>query len=236
MRERILGVALFIALAGQVQAAAIEKIDDIRATARAFAEEKIGGAENNITIEVGRLDPRLRLAACDAPLTAYFSPGSRTVGHTTVGVRCDGSKRWSLYVPVHIDRQLAVAVAIEEIPRGRVVSAADVVYELRSVASLNGGYFAAGEPLIGQVTTRPVARGTPLGRNMVKVPRIVRRGERVVLSLKTGGVAVRVAGTALRDGTRGERIPVRNLSSKRVIEGVVHEPGLVLIGATPAKL
>ena len=44
------------------------------------------------------------------------------------------------------------------------------------------------------------------------------------------------AGTALRDGVRGESIPVRNLSSKRVIEGVVHEPGVVFVGRAPAKL
>lgn len=236
MRERLLGTAMCLVLLGQAQAAAIEKLENIRAAARAFAAQEIGGAANNIHIEVGRLDPRLRLAACGEPLTAYFSPGSRTIGRTTVGVRCEGPKAWSLFVPLHIERRIAVAVAVAPVPRGHVIGAADVHYELRSVAKLNGGHFTANDQLIGKVTTRPITRGAAYAQNMVKAPRLVRRGERVVLALQTGGVAVRVAGQALRDGIRGERIPVRNLSSKRIIEGIVHEPGLVLVGNARAGL
>jgi len=228
--------AICAALLGEVQAAAIEKLENIRTAVREFAIQEVGGADDNVHIEVGRLDSRLRLAACGVPLKAYFSAGSRTVGHTNVGVRCEGPKPWSLYVPLLIDRQITVAVAVDQVPRGQIIGAADIVYELRSMAKLNASYFAASDQLIGKVATRPINRGTPYAHNMVKANRIVRRGERVILSLQTGGVSVRVAGTALRDGTRGERIPVRNLSSKRVIEGVVHEPGLVLIGSARTKL
>jgi flagellar basal body P-ring formation protein FlgA len=230
VRGLLLGIVFCLTLLADAQAAAIEKLENIRAAARAFATQEIGGADDNIEIKVGRLDPRLRLAACGEPLTTYFSPGSRTIGHTTVGVRCGGPKAWSLFVPLTIDRQVTVAVAVDQFPRGHIIGAADVNYELRSVAKLNGGQFAASDQLIGKITTRPITRGSAYTRNMVKAPRIVRRGERVVLALQTGGVAVRVSGTALRDGTLGERIPVRNLSSKRVIEGIVHEPGLILVG------
>ena len=236
MRELLLGVIICLSLQGGARAAATEKLENIRTAVRDFAVLEIRGAEDNVHIKVGRLDPRLRLAACEEPLTAYFSPGSRTIGHTTVGVRCEGPKTWSLFVPLHIDRRIKVAVAVDQVPRGQVVGAADVSYELRSVAKLNGGYFAAGDQLIGKVTTRMITRGTAYTQNMVKALRIVRRGERVVLALQTGSVAVRVAGEALRDGTRGERIPVRNLSSKRVIEGIVHEPGLVLVGGARTRL
>jgi len=230
VRELILATAICAALLGEAQAAAIEKLENIRNAVLEFAAQEVGGVDDNVHLEIGRLDPRLRLAACGEPLTAYFSTGSRTVGHTNVGIRCEGPKPWSLFVPLLIDRQIAVAVAVDRVQRGQVIDAADVTYELRSMAKLNAGYFAANDGLIGKISTRPIARGTPYTHNMVKANRIVRRGERVTLSLQSGGIAVRVVGTALRDGTRGERIPVRNLSSKRVIEGVVHEPGLVLIG------
>lgn len=230
MHKLILGFAIYVALAANVTAVGIEKLENIRAVVSQFAAREIGGADANIQIKVGRLDPRLRLAACGEPLTAYFSPGSSTIGHTTVGVRCDGPKPWSLFVPLHIDRQIRVAVAVDQFPRGHVIAAQDITFKLRSSAKLNGGYFAPNEQLIGKVTTRPIARGTHYAQNMVKALRIVRRGEQVVLALQTGSIAVRVAGLALRDGTRGERIPVRNLSSKRIIEGTVHEPGLVLVG------
>ncbi len=236
MRKLILTTAICVALLGEVQAAAIEKLENIRNAVREFAVQEVGSTDDNVHIEIGRLDPRLRLAACGEPLKTYFSAGSRTIGHTNVGVRCEGPKPWSLFVPLLIDRQITVAVALDQLPRGHIIGAADIAYELRSMAKLKRGYFAASDQLIGKVSTRPITRGTPYAHNMVKAHRIIRRGERVVLSLKTGGISVRVAGTALRDGTRGERIPVRNLSSNRVIEGVVHEPGLVLIGSGRARL
>jgi flagella basal body P-ring formation protein FlgA len=225
-----------LAVALDAHGAAIEKLENIRAAAREFAVQEVGAASENVHITVGRLDPRLRLAACATPLNTYFSPGSRTIGHTTVGVRCDGPNPWSLFVPLHIDRQITVAVALNNLPSGHVVGAADVSYELRSQSDLNRGYFAANEPLIGKITTRPLSRGATFDQGAVKKARIIQRGDRVTLALHTGGVAVRVAGTAMRDGALGERIPVRNLSSKRIIEGVVHESGVVLIGNPRADL
>ncbi len=236
MRRLFLIAAVCTAVAGTADARSIEKLENIRAVARAFALEKVGGADDDIEIVVGALDPRLRLAACEEPLGAYFSPGTRTVGKTTVGVRCDGPQPWSLFVPMEIVRQIAVAVALTELPRGHVITAADVGYESRSLATLTSGYFARNNVPIGKITTRPIIRGSPITQNMVKARRLVRRGQRIVLALQTGSVAVRVAGTALRDGSRGESIPVRNMSSKRVIEGIVHEPGLVFVGRAPAKL
>lgn len=236
MRELFLVAAICTLVSGHVRAAPVEKLENIRDTARAFAEREVGSSDDNIHIEVGRLDPRLRLAACAEPLTAYFSAGTRTIGQTNVGVRCGGPKAWSLFVPVLIDRQIMVAVALTQIPRGHTIGPQDVSFELRSLTRLNRGYFTAKDELIGRISTRPITRGSPYGQNMVKAPRLVRRGERVVLALQTSGVAVRMVGTALRDGIRGDRIPVRNLSSKRVIEGVVHEPGLVLIGHTRASM
>ena len=230
MRHLMLATIICATLLAEAEAGAVTKLEDIRAAAREFAIQEIGGTDDNVEIVVGRLDPRLRLATCAEPLTAYFSVGARTIGQTSVGVRCESPKPWSLFVPLEIIRRVKVAIAVAEIPRGHVIGAADVSYQLRNVGKLNSGFFSPKDVLLGKVSTRQISRGSTVTQNMVKAARLVRRGQRVVLALQTGTVAVRVSGTALRDGIRGETIPVRNLSSKRVIEGVVHEPGVVLVG------
>lgn len=235
MRDILIGTIFCLTLCGNAAGAAIEKLENIRTAVREYAIAEVGTEADGVHIEVGRLDPRLRLSACAHPLNTYFSPGARNVGHTTVGVRCDGPKAWSLFVPLHIDRLVNVAVAVDNLPRGHAIDAADVHYEKRSLSRLKRGYFSTKEGLIGKITTRAVNRGATYTTNMVKQAKMVKRGDRVMLSLNSGTVAVRVAGTALRDGGRGERIPVRNLSSKRVIQGIVHEPGLVLIGKARAS-
>ncbi|MFT4585698.1 MAG: flagella basal body P-ring formation protein FlgA [Gammaproteobacteria bacterium] len=215
---------------GPAYGSTVENLDNIRATVRDFAAREIVGDDENVKITVGRLDPRLRLAACSERLEAYFSAGTKTTGQTNIGVRCAGPKAWSLFVPLTVDRLVRVAVALAALPRGRIVTAQDVNYELRSLTAIGQSYFAPNEDLIGQITTRPIMAKSPFTHNMVKAPRLVRRGERIVLSLHTGSVAVRVAGEALSDGTRGQQIRVRNLSSKRIINGTVGDPGVVLVG------
>jgi flagella basal body P-ring formation protein FlgA len=55
----------------------------------------------------------------------------------------------------------------------------------------------------------------------VKDPRQIERGQRISLVAQTAGLEVRMKGEALEDGVAGERIQVRNVSTRRVIDGVV---------------
>ena len=85
----MIGTFFCLVLCGNAAGAAIEKLENIRTAVRDYAIAEVGTEADGVHIEVGRLDPRLRLAACSHPLDTYFSPGARNIGHTTVGVRCD---------------------------------------------------------------------------------------------------------------------------------------------------
>jgi flagella basal body P-ring formation protein FlgA len=223
-------------LCGGVYAATgtpIEPLEDIRNTARMFVVEQSAGTGSTIDVKVGALDPRLRLPRCGMPLNAYFSPGARTAGHTTVGIRCDSDKPWTLFVPVTIIQSADVLVASRTLTRGQLVTGDDVVIERRQLKPAQTGYFFESEAVLGKVVTRAVTAKTPLTPSMLKSPRLVRRGDRVQLAWSGGSVNVRMSGTALKDGVRGDRIPVRNVNSKRVIEGIVDGPGKVTVRAGP---
>ena len=53
-------------------------------------------------VSVGRLDSRLKLTACDQTLETYDSPNGLNGGRGVVGVRCNGSKPWKIFVPVNV--------------------------------------------------------------------------------------------------------------------------------------
>jgi len=55
-------------------------------------------------------------------------------------------------------------------------------------------------------------------------------GERVVLEAAGGGIAVQVEGEALAGGALGQRVRVRNLATRRIVEGKVAGSGLVQMG------
>ena len=64
----------------------------------------------------------------------------------------------------------------------------------------------------------------------VEYPLLVQKDKPVLIVIRQGAVQVQAAGRALTDGRLGERISIVNISSERVIEGVVTGQGLVEVG------
>ena len=82
---------------------------------------------------------------------------------------------------------------------------------------------------VGRLATRSLQAGALLNDAALKAPQVVRRGQTVVLSLEEGPIGIQLSGEALGPGAPGDRIKVRNTSSRRVVEGVVTEDGGVRV-------
>jgi flagella basal body P-ring formation protein FlgA len=202
----------------------------IQAAARTFLVEHLQRTQG-VTPEVedGHLDPRLQLADCTQPLEAFLPPGGRASGNTTVGVRCPGAQPWTLYVPVRVAVTGPVVVVTRPLARGALIGDADLQVVERDLAQLPFGHLQDPARVAGMQLLRPVSAGTALTPGMLEAPRLIRRGQQVTLLATAGSVEVRMSGTALGDGAEGERVRVRNLNSKRVIEGVVTAAGQIQV-------
>jgi flagella basal body P-ring formation protein FlgA len=110
-----------------------------------------------------------------------------------------------------------------------VLSRQDLVAVQRDVGALPYGYFTDSETLVGQQLKRPVRPGDILSPAMVAPAPAVERGQTVWIAAESGGIKVTMKGEALADGAIGERVPVRNLSSKRVLEAEVISANLVRV-------
>jgi len=207
----------------------VQALDDIRAAVRRFVVERMASADVPTRVEVGQLDPRLRLSPCGTRLEAFFPSGIPRIGNMTVGVRCTEPSRWSLYVPVTARRYRQVLVAARPLTLGESLTARDLVVEERDEAKLIGGFFTAPEQVVGKRVVRSLGAGQALIPDAVAAPMLVRRGQRVVLTAHTAGMDVQVQGEALNDGAAGDRVSVRNLGSKRVVEGEVTAQGTVQV-------
>lgn len=225
----ILVTAMLIA-AGPAAGSAVQDHRTIQLAAESFVASVVltsHGAEP--TVKAGSLDSRLRLAQCDTPLEAFQPAGSRALGNTTVGVRCSGSTTWTLYVPVSVRLFGDVVVAARPLSRDRLLSGEDLKLAKRDLAQLNTGYYSSINQLTGKQARRNIAVDTAISSSLVKEPLAIRRGQRVNLVANAGGIEVRMTGEAMSDGTAGERIKVRNLSSKRIIDGTVKSATTILV-------
>ncbi len=215
-------------IAGTARAAPLQPLDALATAVRAFTRTA-AAADERLEVVVGHLDPRLRLQACAAPLQTFSPPGSELRGNTTVGVRCTAPRPWTVYVPARIRMLGPVLVLTQARPRGTVLRAEDVKPVARDRAALRQGYFRAAGEVAGMVLSRSLAAGSVLTPRAVQRPRLVARGERVVIVASAGGIQVHSSGEALQDGARGDRIRVRNLASRRLIEARVVASGTVQV-------
>lgn len=220
-------------LIGSVTAGAepIQSLESIREAAESFVLAQLDAAGPGVRAEAGRLDSRLRLAECDQPLEAFHAAGSRLGGNTSVGVGCSGERPWRIYVPVKVSREVEVAVLARSLPRGAMLDSAAIRMQKLDTQTLGFGYYDDLAQVIGQTLRRAAAAGTVITPGLVDIPPTVRKDEQVTLLAQRAGIAIRAPGRALADAQIGDIIRVRNLSSERIVEGVVRGPGEVVIHA-----
>lgn len=224
----MLVITLLTSGVARAQVAATEPLERIVEITREFVLETLGTTASTVTrIDIGQLDNRLRLARCDAMPTAQLAPGTRTIDNGTVNIRCSAPVPWSVFVPVRVEREMEAVVVARPLARQQVIAPDDVRLEATSSAQLANGYFDALETVIGQQTKRALLPGQILNDALLTAPKLVKRGQQVTLVAGRPGVMVQMKGEALDDGVVGQRIRVRNTSSKHIVEGAVAADGTV---------
>ena len=215
-------MATLTLFAGPALADAIQSHESIQTTAEAFIAETVSSSHGRSpVVRAGSLDSRLRLKECDEPLEAFQPAGGRPLGNTTVGVRCPGTQPWTLYVPVKVSIHETVVVAARPLSKGMIVKEQDVKLLEKDLAKIRSGYFQDLSEVIGKQVSRTVSMGAAITTSVVKPQIQIKRGQQIRLVAGSHGLKVQMAGEALADGATGEYIRVRNLSTQKIIEGVV---------------
>lgn len=231
---RLAAMAIFVTPL-TVHAAAYQDHASIRLAAETFAvttARTLAPASATVQAEVSAIDPRLSLPACPMALEAFSPPGYRPAGRVSVGIRCPAEAGWSLYVPVRLEIRTEVVVLAAPLSRGETLTARHLAMEPRDVAQLSGGYLTRIEDAEDMLLRRPLAVGAVLTGNTLERPKVIQRGQRVRLISISGGFSVSAEGEAMADAARGDRLRVRNLTSRKVVEGVVDESGGVVVGGS----
>ncbi len=196
-----------------------EAPERIRAAAKAALDARARPGQR-VEVEV-TLDERLRLPACARDLSA------RVQNDTSVETSCDDAAGWRIYVPVRVRRFATLAVLTRNLAPGERIDANAIAWEERELTPQTAQGIAAPATVEGLAATRMLMSGTVLTASVIKAPAAIRRGDTVTLTATAGGLSVRAVGQALGDGAAGDRIAVKNLSSQRIVQGVVVEAGRV---------
>jgi flagella basal body P-ring formation protein FlgA len=182
--------------------------------------------EGRYEIEVKQLDPRMHMPMCDKELTATLE-SPKPLGRVTVKVRCEGSSPWTVYVPAQVRLFRDVVSAARPLRRAAIVEPADVVLRERDISLISQGYLTSLDQAIGQRLTRPMVADQVITLVHIEQAEVIRKGDQVVITARSGTLSVRMPGEALSNGSLSEQIRVKNLNSQRVIKAQVMAPGQV---------
>lgn len=179
-------------------------------------------------VEVGELDPRLRLAPC-ARVEPYLPAGSRLWGRTRLGLRCaEGATKWNVFLPVTVKAFGPAWVLTGNVSSGAVLAQGDAVQSEVDWAADHTSVLADPALWVGQVAARPLQAGQALRQAMVRAPKLFQAGAQVRVQAQGIGYAVSAGGQALSAGSIGQTVRVR-MDNGKVISGIVSEDGTITV-------
>jgi flagella basal body P-ring formation protein FlgA len=180
-------------------------------------------------ISVLPLDSQLKLPECTEQLEAFTTTDLIKAGRASIGVRCNAEKKWSIFTSVVIKVYESVIVLSRPVQRGETITRQHLATEKRDVSKLRGDFVTQAEQIENKQAVRYAPAGAILGLRSFIEPRLIKRGDKIIISAIQPAFTIRMNGVALMDGTKGQRIRIKNDNSGRIISATVIEAGLVSV-------
>ena len=209
----------------------VQSLDAIQSAAEQFVRSSLPENSSKHFVTASKLDSRLRLDDCASPLEAFSQGTALTSGRSTIGVRCPAANPWTIYVTVTVEVETSVLVLRRPLARRARVELADVEPQVRRLPGSASVFVNDTATLQGHRLKRSLPVGTALTVDMLQPDVLVRRGQQVTLIAANDTVQIRAQGEALTEGAVSDRVRVKNVSSLKVVEGVVESDGNVRVGS-----
>ncbi len=167
-----------------------------------------------VEVQVGHLDPRLRLAPCQK-IEPYLPPGTPLWGASRVGLKCvQGPKAWNVSLPVTVHVWGRATVVQANVAAGTVLEAGMLAEAEVDLAGAPGAAVPHPDAVVGRTLARPLAAGAALRQTDLKARQFFAAGETVrVVALGTGWQVVTEA-QAVSAGVEGQVVRVRTESGR----------------------
>lgn len=179
---------------------------------------QVAPQQARVEVELGRLDPRLRLAPCQR-MQPYLPPGLKMWGRTRVGIRClVGVTKWNVTLPLTIRVFAPAYIAGADLPVGTLLTQEHLRLAETDIAGEAGAIYTEPEGWVGRHLARPLAVGQALRSNDLKLRQWVQPGERVQVLATGNGYAVAGEGQAMGVGLEGQDVRVR-FDNGRIVTG-----------------
>jgi flagella basal body P-ring formation protein FlgA len=134
-----------------------------------------------------------------------------------------------IWATVTIEVMAEVVITKKPLGRHKPITEDDIMVLEMDLAKVPADVITDPEAVLGKRTRRAIGSKTVLRANLVEFPPLVKRGDVVVIVAETKGLKITALGQVKKKGALGDRIPVVNFESKKVLYARVVDSNTVKI-------
>ncbi len=146
-----------------------------------------------------------------------------------IEIRINGKRYRLISAKVEIEAFAEVFVAANDLAKNKRVKVSDAVLKKIRLKKPLLSYLYKKEDLRGIKTIRDLSKNSVLTRDSIVKDIVIKSGDLVRIVGQSGKLQLVVTGEARASGRIGDRITVKNLQSKKIIQATVFDEGVVKI-------
>nr|WP_278165700.1 flagellar basal body P-ring formation chaperone FlgA [Hydrogenovibrio sp. 3SP14C1] len=195
---------------------------------RSHLKQKTDQKVYNAQIDIREFSRRLQLPKCQGTLILEDKAPEKLYGRMTLRLVCPAPE-WKVYVTATVEGDVPVVMTTKAILKQAVINKDDVKLELVPYQKTKTGALIDIESAIGMRAKRGISPNSILTVRQLQPPYLVLEDNNVTIITYIGNIKVESVGKALKDGVKNQQVPVENLSSKKIVKGIVIAPNTVLV-------
>jgi flagella basal body P-ring formation protein FlgA len=117
----------------------------------------------------------------------------------------------------------------DSLPTDKIIATHDIEADFRDISMLGDDVIRNPEDAIGKKLKRSLQSGSLLYGKLLENPLLVKRGDLVTIVAENKSLRITTKGEVRTDGSLGETVRVKNLTSHRLLQARVIDEGLVQV-------
>lgn len=146
-----------------------------------------------------------------------------------VQVNINGKAWQTIDAIADVSASIDAVVPTRVLPIDTVLETEDVVVHRIKLTDLDHQFIVDVKDVIGKSAARPLQANNPIRLGMVKKPYAVRKGDRVSIEARRGGLSIQAVGMTKSSGEIGQTVTVANADSGKELRAKIVGPGAVRV-------
>ncbi|MGH7257026.1 MAG: flagellar basal body P-ring formation chaperone FlgA [Nitrospiraceae bacterium] len=205
--------------------------ENFRKAIRLHLQKEFSGKVREIQIVLGEPQQPLVIPSGVSTITVSSSDADESVGRRVfqLHIAVNGALHKTIEATADVSAFLDVLTPVRLIRADEEIESQDVAMTRVALFDLRIPYATDLKELIGKAATRPLPPQAPIRLTALRRPFVVRKGDRVTIEAKMGGLSIQTVGSTKSNGELGQTITVANSDSGKELRAKVVAPGVVRV-------